>query len=84
MRGEGERCEAARLDIDAELFFKLADQRPFRRLAVMHLAAGKFPKPGHGLALRPLSQQHAAVGVDQRDGRHEDDRLGRLSSGNCH
>ena len=61
-------------DVDAELLVELADQRRLRRLAGMHLAAGKFPEAGEMLAGRPLGQQHAAVGVDQRHRRDEDDR----------
>ena len=84
VRGEGERREAARRDIDAELLGELADQRRLGRLARMHLAAGKFPEPGERLARRTLGQQHPPVGVDQRDRRDEDDRPGRLSCGSCH
>ncbi len=39
------------------------------------LAAGEFPEPGHRLAFRTLSQQDAAVGIDQRHGDDEDDGL---------
>jgi len=41
--GEGERREARDFDVDAELFGKLADERSFGHLTVVHLAARKFP-----------------------------------------
>ena len=42
-------------------------------LARVNLAAGKLPQPGQGLALGPLRQKHAAIGVDQGHGRDKDD-----------
>ena len=45
--------------------------------ALLDLAAGKFPQAGHGLALRPLGDQHALVGVDQRAGGDEQERRHR-------
>ena len=62
------------VDVDAQLLAEFADQRRFGRLAGLHLAAGKFPHPREVLAGRPLGEQHAAVRVDQRDRRDEDDR----------
>ncbi len=85
VRGEGERREAGFGDVDAELLLELADQRRLRRLARQHLTARKLPKPGHRLALRALRQQHAPVGVDERDGDDENDReFGAFSSGSWH
>ena len=82
VRGEGERREAAFVDVDPELLGEFADQRRLRRLAGLHLAAGKFPHPREVLAGRALGEQHAAVRVDQRDRRDQDDRP-RISSGSC-
>ena len=63
---EGEGREARLLDVDAKFFGKLADQRRFRPLAGLELAAGKFPQAGKLLALGPLGDQNAVVGVDER------------------
>jgi hypothetical protein len=57
---------------------QLADQRRLRRLARLDLAARKFPEPGHRLARRSPRQQHAAVGIDERDGRDEHHAQGCL------
>src|SRR5579883_339496 len=70
---EGEGREAGLARVDAELFLDLADERGFRRLALMHLAAGKFPQSRHRLARRPLRQEHPAVGIDERHRDDEDD-----------
>ena len=70
---EGERREAGFLHGDADLLVQLADQGCFRPLAGFDLAAGKFPQARHHLSLRPLRDQDALVGVDERAGDHEDD-----------
>ena len=74
VRGEGEGCQAARRDVDAELLGEFADQRGLGGLAGIEFAAGEFPQAGHRLALRALGQQDAAVGVDQHHRRDEDER----------
>ena len=51
---------------------------------VIDLAAGKFPQPGHRLALRALGEQHPAVGVDKDHRGDKDQRRRRLSCGSCH
>ena len=55
-------------DRDPQFLLQLADQATLRRLAGLDLAAGEFPQAGELLALRPLADQHAAVGVDQGRG----------------
>ena len=84
VRGEGEGSEAARGNVDAEFLAKLADQRRFRGLARVDLAAGKLPQPRHGFAFRALGQQNAPVGVDQHHRRDEDEGRRRVSCGSCH
>jgi hypothetical protein len=56
-----------------ELLAQFAYQGVFRPLAILDLAAGKFPEAGQRLALRSFREQHAAVGIDQRASRNEDD-----------
>jgi hypothetical protein len=73
MAREGERRQTRLRDFDPELLAQFADERIFRRLARLHFAAGKFPKPGERLAFRPLGQQHASIGVDKRAGHHQHD-----------
>ncbi len=68
---KGQRREAGFLHGDADFLVQFADQRRFRPLAGLDLAAGKFPQAGERLAWRPLRDQHALVGVDQRAGDHE-------------
>ena len=68
MAGEGERRQAGYIGLDADLFLQLADQALLRRLAGLDLATWKLPQPGKLLALRPLRQKHAAIGIDQRAG----------------
>jgi hypothetical protein len=60
----------------SQLFLQLADQRGLGRLAGFDLAAGELPQAGQRLALRALRQKHAAIGVDQGDGRDEDNLHG--------
>ncbi len=77
MAGEGQRREAGLLDDDAELFGQFANQRLFRPLARIDLAAGEFPEIGELLALGALGDQHAVVGVDQGDGDDQQQFHGR-------
>jgi len=65
---EGQWREARLADDDSEFLPQLSDQRLFRPFARFDLATGKFPKARHRLAFRPLCNQHAAVGIDQRAG----------------
>ena len=76
VRREGERRQAARRDVDAELLGQFADQRRLGSLAGVDLAAGKLPQPGHRLALRAAGEQDPAVGVDQHHRRDENERRG--------
>src|SRR5690348_11556248 len=71
MAREGQRCEAWLLDRDADLFAQFTDQGDLRPLAGFDLAAGEFPQPRKRLALGPLRDQHALVGIDQRAGDDE-------------
>ena len=71
MRREGERSKAALHRVDRQFLMQFPDQGGFGCFPVMDLAAGEFPQAGHALALRPLRQQHTAVGVDQRHGRDQ-------------
>ena len=54
-----------------KFFVQFADQRGFRGFARLDLAARKFPQPGQRFARRALGQKHAAVDVDQGDGRNQ-------------
>jgi hypothetical protein len=47
---------------------KFANQGRFRPFARLKLAAGKFPQARQRLALRPLRDQNAIVGIDQSAG----------------
>ena len=69
--GKGERREARGRGVDAKLLAELADERCLRRLAGFDLAAGELPEAGHGFSGRTLSDQHAAVRVDERTGGDE-------------
>ena len=80
MAGKGQRREAVRLDNDSEFFVQFADQAFLRRFPRIDLAARKLPESGERLAFRALSQQHPAIGIDQRTGRHKDDRMRRSVS----
>ena len=71
---EGEGRQTAFDRIDAELFAQFADQRPFRRLAGLDLAAGKFPQPGHRFACGTLRDQHTSVDIEQCDGGDKNSR----------
>src|SRR5271166_5871824 len=62
---EGERGEAGRPDLDAELLAEFADKRVLRPLARIDLAAGKLPQALERLALGPLRDQHPPVDVDE-------------------
>jgi len=64
--GESERLHAGDAGVYAKLLAKFARQRLLRPLAGVDLAAGKLPQAGELLARRPLREQHAAIGVDQR------------------
>jgi len=59
-------------DLDAELFVQLALECLGRCFVRLDLAAGKFPVPGIGFALRPLCQQETAVRLLQHGGNHRD------------
>ena len=63
--------------LDAEFLVELADQRGFRRLAGMHLAAGKFPETGQSFPGRPLGEQYPAVGIDERHRRDQTRAIGQ-------
>jgi hypothetical protein len=71
--GEGEWRETGL----ANCYFQFLSQFPYEcllgPLTVLDLATWKFPQPGHRLALGPLCDEHAAVGVDKRAGGDEDD-----------
>ena len=68
MRGEYERREAGFGNRNAQFLVQFADQAGLRRLARLELAAGEFPEARQRLALRPLANQDAPVGVDQGGG----------------
>src|ERR1700688_4488367 len=72
MARKRQRREAGFLHGDADFLVQFADQRRFRPLARLNLAAGEFPQACERLSLRPLRDQHALVVVDQRAGDHED------------
>src|SRR5436309_14940888 len=71
MAREGQRRQTRLADGDADLFVQFADQGYFRPLARLDLATGEFPQAGQRLALRPLRDQHALVGIDQCAGNHQ-------------
>jgi hypothetical protein len=72
--GEGQGCQARFGNRDGELLAQLADDRVLRRLALLDFAAGEFPQAGHGLAVRPLGDEDALVGIDQRAGGDQQQR----------
>jgi pilus assembly protein Flp/PilA len=74
--GAGERRRRKRLDFDgdSELLPELASKRRLRTLSRLHLAAWKFPKPGHGPAGGALLKQNAALAVHQRRRNHHECR----------
>src|SRR5205823_1873185 len=69
---ERQRGEALLIDRNAQFLRKLADQRLFRPLARLDLAARKLPKPGHALPRRTLRDQHAAIRIHEGAGRNEE------------
>ena len=69
--GEGQRRQARLLTVMPISSCSSRISVCFRPLAGLDLAAGKFPQARHRLAFRPLRDQHALVGVDQRAGDHE-------------
>jgi len=71
---ERPRHQIPGLGMDPELLPELADERGFGPLALLNLAAGKFPKPGHVPALGALLEEHASVRADQ--GRRNYDQAG--------
>ena len=68
---ERKRGEACFPNGYSQLLRQFPDQRFFRTLTRLDLAAGKFPKPGHRLAGRPLGDEHAAVGIDEGAGNNK-------------
>ena len=68
---EGQRREAGRLDLDAELLAQFSDQRVLRPLPVVDTCRRETPTGPRAAALRPLGDEHAAVDVDQRS-RHDE------------
>jgi len=65
--------EAGGVGRDAQFLVEFADEGGLGGLTGFDLAAREFPETGHGLAGRSLGEEDAAVGVDERDGRDEDD-----------
>ena len=70
---KGKRRETSLAHRYREFLAQFPYQGIFRSLAILDFAAGEFPETGHRLALRSLRDQHAAVGVDERASRNEDD-----------
>ena len=73
MAGECQRREAGNFCLEANFLEHFPDDRFLGRFALLHLAARKFPQAGQRLAFRALRKQHAAVGVDQRHGRNQEE-----------
>src|SRR5580700_1917872 len=69
---KGQRREALLLDDDTQFLLQLSDQALFRPSAGFDLAAGKLPQPCHRLSLRPLCDEHAAIGIDEGAGGNQD------------
>ncbi len=65
VRGEDERRQAGLLHGNAQFLVQFADYGVVGRFVGLDLATGKFPQARHGLALRPLRQQHPALVIDQ-------------------
>src|ERR1700752_4661824 len=63
--GESQRCQAGFLHDDTQFLVQFADQCFLRPLAIMNLAAGKFPEARHRFSGRTLRQQDAAISIDQ-------------------
>jgi hypothetical protein len=66
-------CETRLLDDNSKLLLQLPDQRILWALARVDLAAGEFPEAGHRFSGRPLRDQDASVGVNERAGGDQDD-----------
>ncbi len=72
MAGERQRRETLFVDDDAQFLLEFADERIFRPLARLDLAAGKLPQSSHRFSWRTLRDQHAAIGIDEGAGRNEE------------
>jgi hypothetical protein len=70
---KGKRRETGLAHGYCELLAQFAYQGIFRPLAILDFAAGKFPESGHRLAWGPLCNQHAAIRIDERASRNQDD-----------
>src|SRR5262249_34511655 len=62
----GGRADACLGDGNSQFLSELTDERLFRPLAWLHLAARELPQSGHRAAGRTLCEQNAAIGIDQR------------------
>ena len=69
--GKGKRCQTTIPGFYAQLFFQFSHKRRFRRFTWLNLTAGKFPQPSHGFARRALCNQHAPIGINQRNRRNQ-------------
>ena len=69
--GKGQGSQATIPGFYAQLFFQFAYKRHFGRFTWLNLTAGKFPQPSHGFALRALRNQHAPIGINQRNRRNQ-------------
>ena len=64
MACKGQGSQAAFPGVDLQFFPEFPDQRRFRGFAILHLAAGEFPKSAEKLVLRALRQENAPIAVD--------------------
>ena len=69
---ESERREAGSLTLDAEFLAQFADQGVSGRSPASTLPPGNSHRPASCFPFRALRDQHAAVGIDQRDGDDEE------------
>jgi hypothetical protein len=65
--------EARHVHHNSEFLLELPDQRLLRSLALLDLAAGKFPKTRHGFADGTLRNQNPAIRVDESASGDEDE-----------
>ena len=79
MAGESERREVGGRDVDAKLLGKLADKRMLGRLALLDLAAGKFPEPCERSPRRALGDQDPAFTVEKNAGRNKKELMCRAA-----
>ena len=84
---KGQGGQAGLGNLYREFLQHLPDHCVFGGLTLFDLAARKFPKPSHRLAIRPLGDKDALVLIDKRARGHKEQSghaLAAISYGNPH